>query len=43
MNFQEDALSNVLVDIRSSLNVMPKSIMSKLSYQGALMRFSGLL
>ena len=41
MNCQEDALSNVLVDNNSSLNVMPKSTPSKLSYQGAPMRFSG--
>lgn len=40
MNCQEDALSNMLVDIGSSLNVMPKSTLSKLSYQGAPMRFN---
>ena len=43
MNCQEDALSNVLVDIGSSLNVMPKSTLSKLSYQAASMRFSGVI
>ncbi|XP_050890471.1 uncharacterized protein LOC127095887 [Lathyrus oleraceus] len=43
MNCQEDALSNVLVDIRSSLNVLPKSTLSKLAYQGAPMRFSGVV
>lgn len=43
MNFQEDALSNVLVDTSSSLNVMPKSTLSKLSYQGAPMKFSGVV
>ena len=43
MNCQEDALSNVLVDTSSSLNVMPKSTLSKLSYQGTPMRFNGLL
>ena len=32
MNCQEDALSNVLVDIGSSIIVMAKSTMSKLSY-----------
>ncbi|KAI5407866.1 hypothetical protein KIW84_053923 [Lathyrus oleraceus] len=34
MNCKEDALSNVLVDTGSSLNVLPKSTLSKLSYQG---------
>ncbi|XP_050916713.1 uncharacterized protein LOC127131865 [Lathyrus oleraceus] len=43
MNYQEDALSNVLVDTGCSLNVMPKSNMSNLSYQGAPMRFSGVV
>lgn len=43
MNFQEDALSNVLVDIGPSLNVLPKSTLPKLSYQGAPMRFSGVV
>lgn len=41
INCQEDALSNVLHDTGSSLNVIPKSTMSKLSYQGAPIRFSG--
>lgn len=36
MNCQEDALSNILVDTGSYLNVMSKSTMSNLSYQGAL-------
>lgn len=40
MNRQEDALSNMLLDIGSSLNVLPKSTLSKLAYQGAPMRFS---
>lgn len=31
---QEDVMSIMLVDIGSSLNVMPKSTLSKLSYQG---------
>ncbi|KAI5439008.1 hypothetical protein KIW84_024662 [Lathyrus oleraceus] len=40
MNCKEDALSNVLVDTGSSLNVLPKSTLSRLSYQEALMRYS---
>lgn len=43
MNYQEDTLSNVLVDTRSSLNVLPMPTMLKLAYQGALMRFSGVV
>ncbi|KAI5430942.1 hypothetical protein KIW84_035185 [Lathyrus oleraceus] len=43
MNCKEDALSNVLVDTGSSLNVLPKSTFSKLSYQGAPMRYSGVI
>ncbi|XP_050920362.1 uncharacterized protein LOC127137997 [Lathyrus oleraceus] len=43
MNSQEDALSNMLMDTGSSLNGLPKSTMSKLSYQGSLMRFSGVV
>ncbi|XP_050890962.1 uncharacterized protein LOC127096434 [Lathyrus oleraceus] len=43
MNCQEDALSNVLVDTDSSLNFIPKFTLSKLSYQGALMRFNGVV
>ncbi|XP_050920028.1 uncharacterized protein LOC127137625 [Lathyrus oleraceus] len=43
MNCQEDALSNVLVDTWSSLNVMRKSTLSKFAYQGAPMRFSGVV
>ena len=43
MNFQEDAMSNVMVDTGSSLNVMPKFTLSKLSYQGAPTRFSGVV
>ena len=34
---------NVLVDNGSSLNVLPNSTLSKLSYQGAPMRFSGVV
>ncbi|XP_050890174.1 uncharacterized protein LOC127095538 [Lathyrus oleraceus] len=40
MNFKEDALSNVLVDTGSSF---PKSTMSSLSYQGAPMRYIGVI
>lgn len=43
MNYQEDAMSNVLVETDSYLNVMPKSTLSKLSYQGAPMRFNGVV
>ncbi|XP_050919124.1 uncharacterized protein LOC127136630 [Lathyrus oleraceus] len=43
MNYQEDVMSNLLVDTGSSLNVLPKSTLSKLSYQGVLMRFSGVV
>jgi hypothetical protein len=43
MNCKDDALSNVLVDTGSSLNVLPKSTLSKLSYQGAPMRYSGVI
>ncbi|KAI5431210.1 hypothetical protein KIW84_035393 [Lathyrus oleraceus] len=43
MNCKEDALSNILVDIGSCLNVLPKSTLSKFSYQGAPMRYSGMI
>ena len=43
MNCKDDALSNVLVDTGSSLNVLPKSTLSKLSYQGAPMRYNGVI
>ena len=43
MNYQEDTLSNMLVDTSSSLNVLPKTMLSKLAYQGAPMRFSGVV
>ena len=43
MNCKDDALSNVLVDTGSSLNVLPKSTLSRLSYQGAPMRYSGII
>ncbi|KAI5386633.1 hypothetical protein KIW84_072963 [Lathyrus oleraceus] len=38
MSFKDDAMSNVLVDTGSSLNVLPKSILARLSYQGPPMR-----
>ena len=38
LRFREDSLSNDLVDIGSSLNVMPKATLSKLDYQGAPMK-----
>lgn len=38
MRCREDSLSNVLVDTCSSLNVMPKSTLSKLAYQVAPMK-----
>ncbi|XP_050890649.1 uncharacterized protein LOC127096071 [Lathyrus oleraceus] len=43
MNCQEDSMSHVLVDTGSSLNDMPKSTLSKFAYQGAPMRFSGVV
>ena len=43
MNCKEDILSNVLVDTGSSLNVFPKSTLVKFSYQGAPMRYSGVV
>ncbi|KAI5445720.1 hypothetical protein KIW84_013809 [Lathyrus oleraceus] len=43
MNCKEDALSNVLVDTGSSLNVLPKLTLSKLSYQGAPIWYSGVI
>lgn len=43
INRKEGALSNVLVDIGSSLNVLPKSPLSRLSYQGTPMRYSGVI
>ncbi|KAI5437974.1 hypothetical protein KIW84_023922 [Lathyrus oleraceus] len=43
MNSKDDALSNVLVDTRSSLNVLPKSILAKLSYQRPPMRQNGVV
>lgn len=43
MNCQEDAMSNMLMDTGSSLNVFAKHTLSKLAYQGAPMRFSGVV
>ncbi|XP_050897670.1 uncharacterized protein LOC127104530 [Lathyrus oleraceus] len=40
---KDDALSRVLVDTRSSLNVMPKRTLAKLSYQGPAMKPSALI
>ncbi|KAI5388566.1 hypothetical protein KIW84_074306 [Lathyrus oleraceus] len=43
MNCKDDAMSNVLVDTGSSLNVLPKSTLLKLSYQGPPMRQNGVV
>ncbi|KAI5444202.1 hypothetical protein KIW84_012721 [Lathyrus oleraceus] len=43
MNCKNDAMSNVLVDTGSSLNVLPKTTLSRLSYQGPPMRQSGVV
>ncbi|KAI5424164.1 hypothetical protein KIW84_030397 [Lathyrus oleraceus] len=43
MNCKSNAMSNVLVDTGSSLNVFPKSSLSRLSYQGPPMRQSGVV
>lgn len=43
MNCQKDAMSNVLMVTSSSLNVMPNSTLSKLSNQGAPIRFNGVV
>ncbi|KAI5435420.1 hypothetical protein KIW84_022013 [Lathyrus oleraceus] len=43
LNCKDDALSNVLVDTGFSLNVLLKSTLSKLTYQGAPMRYSGVI
>ena len=39
----EDTLSNVLIDTGSSLNMLPKSTLDRLSYQGAPMRPSNVI
>ncbi|KAI5436705.1 hypothetical protein KIW84_022997 [Lathyrus oleraceus] len=43
MSCKDDAMSNVLVDTGSSLNVLPKTTLAKLSYQGPPMRHSGVV
>ncbi|KAI5418329.1 hypothetical protein KIW84_042828 [Lathyrus oleraceus] len=43
MSCKDDAISNVLVDTGSSLNVLPNSTLAKLSYQGPPMRQSGVV
>ncbi|KAI5418068.1 hypothetical protein KIW84_042637 [Lathyrus oleraceus] len=43
MGCKDDAMSNVLVDTGSSLNVLPKTTLSKLSYQRPPMRQSGIV
>ncbi|KAI5420445.1 hypothetical protein KIW84_044296 [Lathyrus oleraceus] len=43
MNCKSDAMSNVLVDTGSSLNILPKTTLSRLSYQGPPMRQSGVV
>ncbi|XP_050919705.1 uncharacterized protein LOC127137277 [Lathyrus oleraceus] len=43
MNCKEDALSNVLVDTGSPLNMLLKSTLTRLSYQGAPMRYNGVV
>ncbi|XP_058729509.1 uncharacterized protein LOC131601660 [Vicia villosa] len=40
---KEDLLSNVLIDTGSSLNVMPKSTLAKLSYGDTPMRYSNVI
>ena len=42
MNCKNDSLSNVLIDNGSTLNVILRSTLMKLKYQGALMRPSGI-
>ncbi|XP_050915376.1 uncharacterized protein LOC127130403 [Lathyrus oleraceus] len=43
INCKEDSLSNVLVDTGSSLNLLPKSTLARLSYQGAPMRYNSVV
>src|ERR1051325_395791 len=43
MIFQSDSLSNVLVDTGSSLNVMPKTTLARLSYKGTPMKFNDIV
>jgi len=43
VNYKSDALSNILVDTCSALNVMAKTTLDQLSYQGPSMRRSGVV
>ena len=43
MNYKNDSLSNVLIDNGSALNVIPRSTLMKLKYQGAPMYPSGII
>ncbi|KAI5437176.1 hypothetical protein KIW84_023336 [Lathyrus oleraceus] len=43
LSCKDDAMSNVMVDTGSSLNVFPKTTLSKRSYQGPPMRQSGVV
>ena len=43
MNCKGDSLSNVLIDNGSALNIIPRSTLMKLKYQGTLMRLSGII
>ena len=43
MNFKNDSLSNVLIDNGSTLNVIPRSTLMKLKYQGTPMCPSGII
>lgn len=43
MKCEEDTLTNVLVDTGSSLNVIPKSTLARLSYQWMPMRSNGII
>ena len=43
MNCKSDSLSNVLINNGSALNMIPRSTLMKLKYQGAPMRPSGII
>ena len=43
MNCKNDSLSNVLIDNGSALNVIPRSTLMKLKYQGTHMLLSGII
>ena len=43
MNYKNDSLSNVLIDNGSVLNVIPRSTLMKLKYQGTSLRPSGII